>query len=141
MRRIGTRGAVALLLALPPAAAGTETAAADAAGIIDRYVDAIGGDARNRGIVSLGAVGRFEMPERKLSGIVELYAKAPDRRVSFFAARTAHLSYPGLRRNRGLGARSAAGSGGDDVTPDVRWRARPTALRQRLLLECRSQAT
>jgi hypothetical protein len=72
MRRIGTRGAVALLLALPPPAAGAETAAADAGGIIDRYVDAIGGDAHNRGIVSLGAVGRFEMPERKLSGIVEL---------------------------------------------------------------------
>jgi hypothetical protein len=79
VRRIGTRGAVALLLALPPIAAGAETAAADAGGIIDRYVDAIGGDARNRGIVSLGAVGRFEMPERKLSGIVELYAKAPDK--------------------------------------------------------------
>ena len=58
--------------------AGTE-AAATVDQIIDRYVEAIGGPGASRGVTTIQAKGTFELPEMKITGSLEFYAKVPNK--------------------------------------------------------------
>jgi hypothetical protein len=47
--------------------------------IIDKYVEAIGGPGAARGVTSIQAKGTFELPEMKITGSLEFYAKVPNK--------------------------------------------------------------
>lgn len=47
--------------------------------IIERYVQAIGGAALAPKLTSLATKGTFEMPESNIKGVIEAYAKAPNK--------------------------------------------------------------
>src|SRR5215831_6751731 len=71
--------------AVSPPASSLAPSVTDTAGtteaerIIDRYTEQLGGAGAAQRVNSIGATGTFEMPERRVSGSLELYAKAPNK--------------------------------------------------------------
>jgi len=57
--------------------AGTEADPVDQ--ILDRYVQAIGGVQAARAVTSIQAKGTFELPEMKITGSLEFFAKVPNK--------------------------------------------------------------
>jgi len=53
--------------------------AIDAERIVDRYIEELGGAGAAQNVHSIGATGTFEMPERRVTGSLELYAKEPNK--------------------------------------------------------------
>ena len=63
----------------PSSNAGDTASATDAERIVDRYIEELGGAGAAQNVHSIGATGTFEMPERRVTGSLELYAKEPNK--------------------------------------------------------------
>lgn len=82
-RRAWTRGAVSLLalLAAPGLTAREQDPLPSGADLVAKYVAAIGGADAWRGVTSLRAVGRTELPAQNLRGTFEMVSARPARLV------------------------------------------------------------
>ena len=49
--------------------------------VVDRHIAAIGGEAAYKGVKSIHATGRFEIPAQRITGDLDLFEGRPDKQL------------------------------------------------------------